>query len=255
MALPDCPEPLDLAGFVAGTLSRQRTAEVARHVSGCADCERALASFDELPDPLLSRLRRTDLLDAGTVDYVPAPLLVAARSALGPVAPAEPPPRRVGRFELFEEVGSGSFGHVFRARDTELDRPVAIKVLRAGRLASHEEVDRFLREARSAAQLKHPGIVSVYESGQTKDGTCYLVEEFVPGATLAERLRAGRLACRAAAGLVAQAALALDYALRRGVIHRDIKPSNILLDPEGRPHLMDFGLAKREADETPMTLD
>jgi hypothetical protein len=116
-------------------------------------------------------------------------------------------------------------------------------------------VDRFVREARSAAQLKHPGIVSVYGTGQTADGTCYLVEEFVPGTTLAARLAAGRFGFRAAAALAAEVAEALDFAHRHGVIHRDITPSNILLDLDGRAHLMDFGLAKREADEPPMTLD
>ncbi len=129
------------------------------------------------------------------------------------------------------------------------------RILRAGRLASQDEVDRFVREARSAAQLKHPGIVAIHGTGQTEDGTWYLVEEFVPGTTLAARLSAGKFTFRAAAGLIAEVADALDYAHRHGVIHRDITPSNILLDLEDRPHLMDFGLAKREADEPPMTLD
>ena len=99
---------------------------------------------------------RTESSDGKTS---PEELLAAARSCYltnSPLASGT----RLGKFELLEELGVGSFGHVFRARDTELDRPVAIKVLRAGRLASQEEVDRFLREARSAAQLVHPGIVS-----------------------------------------------------------------------------------------------
>jgi serine/threonine protein kinase len=163
--------------------------------------------------------------------------------------------RRLGKFELLEELGVGSFGCVLRARDTELDRIVAIKVLRAGQLASREDIDRFLREARSAAHLKHAGIVSLYETGQTEDGTFYLVEEFIPGQTLAARVSAGQLSFRQAAELTADLAEALEYAHQHGVIHRDLKPSNIMLDTEGRPHLMDFGLAKRETDELPMTLD
>ena len=82
---------------------------------------------------------------------------------------------------------------MFRRIDTELGREVAIKILRAGRLAGAEDTERFLREARSAAQLKHPGIVSLFEAGRTEDGVCYLVEELVRGATLADRLRAGPL--------------------------------------------------------------
>jgi serine/threonine protein kinase len=229
-------------------------ATIAGHVSHCTDCERALAALDEQLDPLVGQLRALDPGGAVTADYVPPLILSAALKAREPRAPARVP-RCLGRFELFEEVGAGSFGHVFRARDTELDREVAIKVLRAGRLAGQEEADRFLREARSAAQLKHPGIVSVYECAQTEDGTCYLVEEFVHGQTLAARMRAGRLSFRESAELVAQAAESLDYAHRHGVIHRDVKPSNILLDPDGRPHLMDFGLARREAEPAAMTLD
>ena len=131
---------------------------------------------------------------------------------------------------------------------------MAIKFLRAGRFASREDEDRFLREARSAAQLKHPGIVALYESGKSDDGTCYLVEEFIQGETLAVRMKRS-IAFRAAAELIVQIAQALDFAHRHGVVHRDIKPSNIMIDGAGQPHLMDFGLAKWDMDENPMTMD
>jgi eukaryotic-like serine/threonine-protein kinase len=254
-----CPSPAQLSEFVVGNLSRAVFARVADHVQHCVACESVLRTLDDRTDPLVAQLRQPVRGEAGTVDWVPQPLLAAARAARREggteVWLSQSGPRRLGKFELLEELGLGSFGHVFRARDTELDRTVAIKIPRAGRLASHEDADRFLREARSAAQLKHAGIVALYDSGQTEDGTCYLVEEFVPGATLAARLSAGRLSFRKAAELIAEVADALDYAHQHGVIHRDLKPSNIMLDQEGRSHLMDFGLAKREADELPMTLD
>ena len=161
----------------------------------------------------------------------------------------------LGRFELLEQVGVGSFGYVFRARDTELGRQVAIKIPRAGHLASPEDAARFLREARSAAQLKHPGIVTIHETGQAEDGTFYLVEEFVQGTTLSARLKDRAVPFRESAVLIAAVCDALDCAHTHGVIHRDIKPANILLDDLGQPHLMDFGLAKREAEETVMTQD
>ena len=162
--------------------------------------------------------------------------------------------RRLGRFELIEAVGVGAFGTVYKARDPQLDRIVAIKVPRAGNLATDEDRDRFLREARSVAQLRHPGIVPVHEVGE-HEGLPYLVSDFVRGVTLSDLLTARRPPPREAAGLIAEVADALQYAHERGVVHRDIKPSNIMLDDDGRPHLMDFGLAKRDAGEVTMTLD
>src|SRR5262245_1727774 len=159
----------------------------------------------------------------------------------------EEAPKRLGKFEFLERVGAGAFGTVYKARDTELDRLVAVKVPRAGSLTSQDDLDRFVREARSAARLRHPGIVAVHDAG-TSGETCYLVSEFVQGATLSERLSAGRLSFRQAAELVADVADALHYAHTHGVVHRDVKPTNILLDLDGHPHLMDFGLAKRAAD-------
>jgi serine/threonine protein kinase len=151
--------------------------------------------------------------------------------------------RRLGRFELIEAVGVGAFGSVYKARDPQLDRVVAIKVLRAGSLATAEDRDRFLRVARSVAQLRHPGIVPVHEVGE-HDGVPYLVSDFVRGMTLADLLTAGRPPPREAARLVAAVAEALQYAHMRGVIHRDVTPSKILLDEAGRPQLIGFSLAK-----------
>jgi WD40 repeat protein/tRNA A-37 threonylcarbamoyl transferase component Bud32 len=167
--------------------------------------------------------------------------------------PAEGP-RRLGRFELLSAVGSGSFGTVYKARDCELDRTVAVKVPRTGKLAAPADLDRFLREARSVAQLRHPAIVPVHEVGQ-QDGLPYLVCDFIAGVTLADLLTARRPPPAEAARLVAAVAAALQYAHERGVIHRDVKPSNIMLDEDGAAHLMDFGLARRDAGEVTMTAD
>jgi serine/threonine protein kinase len=120
--------------------------------------------------------------------------------------------------------------------------------------ASEYGQDRFLREARSAAQLRHPNIVPLYEVGQSK-GMPYLVSGYVQGVTLADLLTARQLSARETAQLVAVVAEALQYAHEQGVIHRDVKPSNILVGDDGTPHLMDFGLAKREAGEVTMTIE
>jgi tRNA A-37 threonylcarbamoyl transferase component Bud32 len=164
------------------------------------------------------------------------------------------PGQKVGRFELLGTVGQGAFGTVFKARDPELDRTVALKVPRPGNLPDGQDLDRFLREARSAAQLRHPSIVTVHEVG-ADDGRPYLVSDFVEGVTLADQLTARRPAPKDAARLVATIADAVHFAHTQGVVHRDLKPSNIMLDAAGRPHVMDFGLAKREAGEITMTLD
>lgn len=167
--------------------------------------------------------------------------------------------RRFGRFELLDAVGSGAFGTVYEARDTELDRTVAIKVPRADRQSgSTGETERFLREARSVAQFRHPTIVSIYDVGQ-HDGVPYLVEDFVRGITLTDLLTSERLGPRQVAEMVAEISDALQYAHDRGVVHRDIKPSNIMLERgahgEYIPKLMDFGLAKRESGEATLTIE
>lgn len=160
---------------------------------------------------------------------------------------------QVGHFKLIERVGMGAFGSVWKAHDTKLDRTVAVKIPRKGQFDERQEKD-FLREAQSAAQLHHPLIVPVHEVG--RDGnSLYIVSEYVRGVTLADWLTGQQPSAREAAELCLNIAEALEHAHRRGVIHRDLKPGNIMLDDSGRPHLMDFGLAKREAAEITMSLD
>ena len=163
------------------------------------------------------------------------------------------PFRTVGHFELISRLGMGQFGTVWKAYDAELDRTVAVKIPRAGQLDPMQE-EMFLREARAAAQLRHPNIVSVHEVGREGE-TLYIVSDFVRGVSLSDWLTAQRLTPREAAELCKTICEALDHAHGAGVIHRDLKPSNVMLDADGKPHLMDFGLAKREVNEVTMTLD
>jgi WD40 repeat protein len=162
--------------------------------------------------------------------------------------------RRLKRFELIEAVGSGAFGTVYMAKDPKLDRTVALKVLRGGLLASDDLLTRFKEEALSQAQLTHEAIVGVHEVDEI-DGIPFIVRDFVQGTTLADLIRARRPTHRETAGLLAEVAEALHYAHEKGVVHRDVKPRNIMIDQAGRPHLVDFGLAKREACEIPITLE
>jgi WD40 repeat protein/tRNA A-37 threonylcarbamoyl transferase component Bud32 len=168
-------------------------------------------------------------------------------------SPETEAPSRIAHFDLLERLGAGGFGTVWKARDSRLDRIVAVKIPRKGELTS-AEAQQFLREARAAAQLRHPNIVSVHEVGRDGD-RIYIVSDFVAGETLAARLERGALSQHDAAALAATVAEALHTAHERGIVHRDLKPANIMLDAAEQPHVMDFGLAKRDVGEVTMTVE
>jgi hypothetical protein len=159
----------------------------------------------------------------------------------------------LGRFELVDRLGVGGFGSVWKARDKELDRTVAIKIPRAGGMTL-EEQEKFFREARAAAQLRHPNIVSVHEVGRDHD-SIFIVSDFVRGVTLGDWLTGQQLTSGEAAKLCAKIADALQHAHEQGVVHRDLKPANIMIDGNNEPHIMDFGLARREVGEVTVTMD
>lgn len=158
-------------------------------------------------------------------------------------------PEALGRFELLEILGEGGFGTVYLANDPQLDRKVALKVPKAGSLGNNEEAQRFFREARAAAQLRHPCIVPIYEAGKIGD-TYFIASGYVEGMTLRTKLKQGpRLTYAEAARMTTQLAAALHYAHSKGIIHRDIKPENVMLTAQSEPQIMDFGLAHREEGE------
>lgn len=183
-------------------------------------------------------------------------------------------PQVIGRFQLLERVGGGSFGTVWRARDTELRRFVAVKIPYANLVDSSDYRERFLREARAAAQLDHPGIVRLYDV-PVINGSPVLVSDFIDGAPLRELLQASRPPFQVTAALVAEVAEALRFAHSRGLVHRDVKPGNIMVRFEkgnddraparsnrpaysglwGKPIIVDFGLALRDQAEIVMTME
>lgn len=149
---------------------------------------------------------------------------------------------KIARYQVARVLGSGAYGVVYQAWDPRLHRWVAIKVPKLA-AQSKEAIDDFLREARTAARLRHPRIVSVYDA-EMAGGRPYIVVEFVEGCTLAEQLEKGSIAPRRAARIIYELSLALHYAHQQGIIHRDIKPGNVMIDDHGLPRLMDFGLAQ-----------
>jgi tRNA A-37 threonylcarbamoyl transferase component Bud32 len=156
-----------------------------------------------------------------------------------------------GRYVLGEIIGGGGMAEVYLARDEVLGRDVALKVLRSQYANDEEFVERFRREAKNAAALNHPSIVQVYDQGQTGDGAHYIAMEYVPGGTLARRIKeAGPLDPAEAAGVAERVAEALSVAHARGIIHRDIKPQNVLLTASGDAKVTDFGIARAASAKT-----
>lgn len=147
-------------------------------------------------------------------------------------------------YEPAAEIGRGGMGVVYRARQSSLDRQVALKMILRGALASPEDVARFRAEAEAAARLNHPNIVQVFEVGE-HNGQPYFSMQHVEGTTLSRKIADGPLPSREAARLLIPVCRAVAEAHRNGVLHRDLKPSNILIDQDGRPFVTDFGLAKR----------
>src|SRR5258708_978490 len=152
------------------------------------------------------------------------------------------PGRRLGPYEIMSALGAGGMGEVYRARDTRLDRIVAIKVLPLSLARDPERRKRFEREARAVSSLNHPHICMLHDIGQ-QDGIDYLVMEYLEGETLAARLKKGALPLGQVLTYAIEIAAALDQAHRHGVIHRDLKPGNIMLTKAGAK-VLDFGLAR-----------
>jgi tetratricopeptide (TPR) repeat protein len=160
----------------------------------------------------------------------------------------------IGRFEILGQIGRGGSGTVYKAYDSGLGRPVAVKVPHRGECGTQPERERFLREARNAAQLHHPAIVPIFDMGEF-DGTPYIVSELIEGSSLDRLLPLRRFSFREAAEVVATVAEGLHCAHENGVVHRDVKPSNIMINCNGQPRIMDFGLARQASRDVTLTMD
>ncbi|WP_075085789.1 protein kinase domain-containing protein [Mariniblastus fucicola] len=225
---PKHPNQRQLSRFINGELSSENQAVMERHLERCTKCARRLEHIDG--DTLGERL-----LEVGTLlNQSVAPGNQAIPESL----------RNHERYELIECIGAGGMGDVFRARQRSMDRPVAIKVLKQSLFENDRAVARFQNEIRVAAKLNHPNIVHSYDA-EVSNGLNILVMELVEGEKLSDVVeREGTLGGDEAKEIAIQIVSGLEYASHQGMIHRDIKPQNIMLLPDGKVKVTDFGLAK-----------
>lgn len=203
---------------------------------------------------LLERLQdalglRTHSLPADPADQLPL-TKQGDSTAASPASRSDSASRaapEIPGYHIIEELGRGGMGVVYLAHQITLKRPVALKVIRGGHEAGHDQLSRFATEAEAVARLQHPNIVQIFEVGEYHE-TPYFALEFVEGGNLADRLAAGVLSNQDAASLLETLARAVHHAHMRGIVHRDLKPANVLTGTDGLPKITDFGLAKKLMD-------
>ncbi len=228
----ECLDDNAVSEFVSGSLAKTALTKVEGHLAGCRDCR-----------DLVAAMAQDAALDSNVV--------TVKHEKLSPSQLTHLPKRnlsigdRVGRYLVLQTLGTGGMGVVFAAYDPQLDRKVALKLLRSGlQLATKDAQKRLRREAQAIAQLSHPNVVGVYDVGSTDDGDLYIAMEFVEGDTLTAWLRSYPRTWREIIEVFLQAAKGLVAAHGVGLLHRDFKPDNVLVGGDGRVRVTDFGLAR-----------
>jgi hypothetical protein len=248
------PSQQRLQAFALGQLTESELAEVEAHLGSCADCRQAAEGVAD--DTLIALLRSAatdpDSRAGSSPQDVRTRTRVGGASMPGASAGAIPEALlRHPRYRVVELLGVGGMGAVYRAEHLLMQRPVALKVINHELIDRPATIDRFEREVRAAARLVHPNIVTAFDAEQAGD-LHFLVMEYVEGTSLARRLaEQGPLGIAEACNYIRQAALGLQHAHERGMVHRDIKPHNLMLTPDGRVKILDFGLARFAMETAP----
>ena len=245
-----CPATSALERYATGQLSGEALARIERHLDRCTTCRRRVERFDCADASFLGDVRQVFPSIADEDSGSPDATLSDEGHAAGPLEPrqridaGDPVGFSIGGYDILRELHRGGQGVVYQALQKSTKRKVAIKVLLEGPYASKSAKRRFEREIELVASLKHPNIISVFHSGLTADDRHFCVMDYVRGVPLHEYVRDKSLALEEALELFTAVCDAVNYAHQKGVIHRDLKPSNILVDGDGVPKVLDFGLAK-----------
>lgn len=276
-----CPRPDSWRALAAGEVPNPEAEHLRRHLAGCSTCSAAYDAQTVIVESAVALIReqrdaeRLARQSPTIVQPVPLPdrgetldvdcdfardttRTIAGDSSITPVGPdprsqRAPLQRRFGDYELLSEIARGGMGVVYKARQLQPERLVALKMILSGKLATEHDIRRFYAEAEAAAQLDHQGIVPIFEIGE-HEGQHFFSMAFIDGCNLAERVSMdGPLAPREAAELVREITDAVAYAHERNIVHRDLKPANVLISNDGRARITDFGLARRTDIDRDMT--
>ena len=237
-----CPTEEHLAVYAAGACEEQDARDIAAHLDSCDRC-RALVERDRANMDWLGGIRRPPEDETVAAGVESAPTKAVPTQPLDvQVAPSRQV--EIKRYRILRELEVGGQSVIYQAIQEATGQKVAIKVPREGRYITKAERRRFEREIELVAQLKHPNVISIFDSGFTEDGRKYYAMDYVRGQRLHQYVRDKKLSLEQTLRLFATVCDAVQFAHQRGVIHRDLKPSNILVDAEGNPKILDFGLAR-----------
>ncbi|MEM9453089.1 MAG: tetratricopeptide repeat protein [Myxococcota bacterium] len=260
----ECPEENVFVDFVRGELPRNERASLEAHIDECEVCSMVVAEMarlfgpDESADSAGSADPELEPVDPRLLDtdgaFSPTAVTQSSGEILSEPAAMLPQGAKLGRYVVIDKVGAGGMGVVYAAYDPELDRKVALKVLRRGALASgrssgDKQRDRLMREAQAMAKLSHPNVITVHDVG-TFEGQVFLAMEFIDGQTLGDWIRQGNRTWREVLEVFIAAGRGLAAAHAVGLVHRDFKPDNVLMGNDGRVLVTDFGLARPAAGKT-----